>query len=96
MRDIGDRGGRAISIQGDVSVKADVTVMFERVESGFGRLIGVVHNAGIVAPPVAAFRDGCSTAQRMFTVNTFGAYLVARESATAFGRNEWHRWRCDR
>lgn len=81
------RGARATTIQGDVSVEADVVAMFERAQADLGRLGGVVINAGIVAP---AMRLADMSAQRMrkvFEVNALGAYLCAREAARTLSRN---------
>jgi NAD(P)-dependent dehydrogenase (short-subunit alcohol dehydrogenase family) len=74
-------GGRAVALQGDVAVEADVVSMFNEAESKLGRLDGVVINAGIVAPSLQlADMDGARL-KRMFDVNVFGAYLCAREAA---------------
>src|SRR5258706_12942958 len=46
-------GGRAVTVQGDVSEEADVIGMFELAKDKLGQLDGVVINAGIVAPALA-------------------------------------------
>jgi NAD(P)-dependent dehydrogenase (short-subunit alcohol dehydrogenase family) len=74
-------GGRAIAIRGDVSREADVTAMFDATERAFGWIDGVFSNAGVlhVAGRIADTDPGL--ARRVFEVNVFGAWLVARESA---------------
>jgi NAD(P)-dependent dehydrogenase (short-subunit alcohol dehydrogenase family) len=75
------RGGRAVTLQGDVAVEADVLSMFNEAESTLGRLDGVVINAGIVAPSLQLADMDSARLKRMFDVNVFGAYLCAREAA---------------
>lgn len=74
-------GGKAIILQGDASVEADVISMFTETEEQLGALDGVVINAGIVAPSQQLADMSAERLQRMFDVNVLGAYLCARESA---------------
>ena len=48
-------GARAITVQTDVAVEADVVRLFERAENELGAIGGLVNNAGVVdvAQPVA-------------------------------------------
>src|SRR4051812_38069680 len=41
-------GGRAIAVRGDVAIEADVLAMFDATQAAFGRIDGLVNNAGIV------------------------------------------------
>jgi NAD(P)-dependent dehydrogenase (short-subunit alcohol dehydrogenase family) len=76
-----EAGGQAIIIQGDVSVEADVTAMFEATRRHFGGLDGVVVNAGIAAPAAMLADVGIERLRRIFDVNVLGAYLCARQAA---------------
>lgn len=70
-------GRRAVAIQGDVSVEADVQHLFVRVAADLGRLRAVVNNAGVV-PPAAPVQD--YTAGRvggLFATNVTGAFVTA-------------------
>lgn len=72
-------GGAAIAVKADVGDEAEVLDLFAAVD-GFGRLVGVVNNAGVV--DVAARVEDMSAAriERMFRINVFGTMMVAREA----------------
>jgi NAD(P)-dependent dehydrogenase (short-subunit alcohol dehydrogenase family) len=82
-----EAGGRAIAIQGDVAREADVIAMFDATEKAFGRLDGLVNNAGIVAPSLPLADMTLERMKRVFDTNVLGAYLCAREAARRFSRN---------
>ena len=73
-------GRRALVLQGDVGVEADVLAMFAAIDDAWGPLQGLVNNAGVV--DVAARVDAMSAAriERMFAVNVFGTMWCAREA----------------
>ena len=73
-------GGRAVAVQADVSVEADVLRLFGTIDEEFGALTGLVNNAGVV--DVAARVDSMSVARitRIFAVNVLGSFLCAREA----------------
>ena len=75
------RGRRAIAIQADQSVEADVLRLYAAVDREFGATLGgLVNNAGIV--DVAARLQAMSAERmtRMFAVNAIGPMLCAREA----------------
>ncbi len=86
-QEVRSAGGRAVTLQGDVAVEADVISMFDEAESKLGRLDGVVINAGIVAPSLQLADMDSTRLKRMFEVNVFGAYLCAREAARRLPKN---------
>ena len=49
-REVEAAGGKALVVQGDVAVEADVKRLFAECDARFGALDGLVNNAGIVAP----------------------------------------------
>ena len=73
-------GRRALVVQGDVGVEADVLAMFATLDREWGPPQGLVNNAGVV--DVAARVDAMSAAriERMFAVNVFGTLWCAREA----------------
>lgn len=71
-------GGRAISLQGDVSRAEDVHGAVERLRTDFGTPTVLVHNAAIM--PSGRIDETPETAwDRVFQVNAKGAYLTACE-----------------
>jgi NAD(P)-dependent dehydrogenase (short-subunit alcohol dehydrogenase family) len=80
-------GGEALAIQGDVAKEAEVVALFEAARARFGRLDGVVVNAGIVAEPAVLAEMSGERLKHMFEVNTLGAYLCAREAARTMSRS---------
>ncbi len=80
VRQIRASGGKAISVQADVGVEAQVMAMFTQIDGELGRLTALVNNAGVV--DVAARVDEMSVARlrRMFDINVLGTFLCAREA----------------
>jgi len=80
-------GGRALALQADVGDERAVVAMFEQLVERFGRLDGLVNNAGIVAPPQALADMSAERIRHIFEVNTIGPYLCAREAARRLSRS---------
>ena len=80
VRTIRAGGGRAFAVQGDVANEEQVLAMFDAVDREFGRLTGLVNNAGVV--DVTARVDEMSVARlkRMFDINVLGSIVCAREA----------------
>ncbi len=81
--DVRAAGRRALVLQADVGVEAEVLAMFVALDRAWGpgqSLGGLVNNAGVV--DVAARVDEMSTArlQRMFAVNVFGTLWCAQQA----------------
>jgi NAD(P)-dependent dehydrogenase (short-subunit alcohol dehydrogenase family) len=71
-------GGKAVSVQGDVGSAADIDTIFGFIDRTFGRLDGLVNNAGIVDNPQRLDEMSNDRLERMFRVNTLGSVLCAR------------------
>jgi NAD(P)-dependent dehydrogenase (short-subunit alcohol dehydrogenase family) len=73
-------GGRAIAVQGDVSVEADVLRLFKTVDDSLGAVTALVNNAGINAQQMRVERMDAARLSRVFAVNVTGSFLCAREA----------------
>jgi NAD(P)-dependent dehydrogenase (short-subunit alcohol dehydrogenase family) len=73
-------GRRALVLQADVAVDAEVRAMFAAIDRELGPLAGLINNAGVV--DVASRVDAMSVErlQRMFAINVFGSFYCAREA----------------
>lgn len=73
-------GGSAIAVKGDVGSDADIKAMFAAVDLAFGRLDGLVNNAGIVGPTQRVDEMSVERLERMFRINVTGSMLCAGEA----------------
>lgn len=73
-------GRRALVIQADVSDEAQVLAMYTAVDKEFGRLGGLVNNAGVVDMPARVDEMSLQRLMRMFAINLTGSFLCAREA----------------
>lgn len=73
-------GGSAIAVRGDVGSDADIRSMFSAVDEAFGRLDGLVNNAGIVGPTQRVDEMSVERLERMFRINVTGSILCAGEA----------------
>lgn len=73
-------GGTAAAIAGDVGSQTGITDIYKAVDTAFGRLDGLVNNAGIVAPPARIDEISPERLERMFRVNVTGSILCAAEA----------------
>jgi len=73
-------GGRAVAVAGDVSVEADVEMLFSACIEAFGAPHAVVNNAGILHQQARLDTFTVERLQEVVAVNVVGAFLVAREA----------------
>ena len=80
VQTIQQAGGQAMALQADVADEAQVLAMFAQIDQQWGRVTGLVNNAGGV--DVAARLDEMSVARwrRMLDINVIGSLLCAREA----------------
>ena len=79
-RSVEELGRRALTVQGDVSQKADATAMVAMARKTFGRLDIVVNNAGVF--PRSEFLEMAEEEWDMIHgVNLKGSFLVAQAAA---------------
>lgn len=82
--DIVEHGGKAITVQGDVSKSADVKRIFDEGQKAFGKLDVLVNNAGVFKfAPLEETTE--AEYQRQFGINVLGPLLATREALGHFG-----------
>ena len=74
------RGGRAIAVQADVSIEADVTRLFETSDRTLGPLGALVNNAGVLETQMRVDAMDAARLQRVLATNVIGSFLCAREA----------------
>ena len=84
--DVRALGRRALVVQADVGDEAQVLAMFAAVDTGLGRLTGLVNNAGVVDLPARVEEMTLERLQRMWSINITGSFLCAREALKRMSR----------
>ena len=84
VKAITEAGGKAISVQGDVSKAADIARLFEETKSAFGALDILVNNAGIYQyAPIEEV--SAESFHQQFSINVWGSLLAIQASLKLFG-----------
>jgi NAD(P)-dependent dehydrogenase (short-subunit alcohol dehydrogenase family) len=73
-------GTKAIAVQADVALEADVLRMFETVDTQLGRMTHLVNNAGILEQQTRLENMTLQRLQAVFNTNILGSFLCAREA----------------
>lgn len=80
VRQIQANGGKAMAVQADVAIEADIMAMFETVDLKFGALSALVNNAGVVDAASRVDAMSGERLKRMFDINVIGSMICAREA----------------
>jgi NAD(P)-dependent dehydrogenase (short-subunit alcohol dehydrogenase family) len=80
VRHIVAAGGKAIAVQADVAVQADITRLFATVDEKLGRLDALVNNAGVVDMPARVDGMSVERLERMWTTNITSSFVCAGEA----------------
>jgi NAD(P)-dependent dehydrogenase (short-subunit alcohol dehydrogenase family) len=80
VADVARAGRRAIAVQADVAIEADVVRLFETVDRDLGPLAALVNNAGMLEPQTRVERVDAARLARVFATNVIGAFVCAREA----------------
>ena len=78
VADIKAAGRRAIAVQADMALEADIARMFATVDKELGRITHLVYNTGITGPMSRIEGLAAKDAQEILTVNVLGAFLCAQ------------------
>jgi NAD(P)-dependent dehydrogenase (short-subunit alcohol dehydrogenase family) len=78
VADIEKAGGKAVALQGDMSVEADVERVFRETDARLGRLTHLVYNSGIVGKPSRVEAVETRTLREVIDLNLLGAFFCAR------------------
>lgn len=79
---IREKGGRAMTIQADLSAEADVAAMVQAVVAAYGQIDILVNNAGVNAPaPFLQIR--AEDFSRIMAVNVAGVFYASQTAAKA-------------
>lgn len=73
-------GADALTVQADIASEAEVLHLFDVVDRTWGRLTGLVNNAGVVDITQRVDEMSASRLQRMFSINVLGSFYCAREA----------------
>jgi NAD(P)-dependent dehydrogenase (short-subunit alcohol dehydrogenase family) len=80
VADIDRDGGRALAVQADVAVEADVVRLFEAVDNELGPLSALVNNAGFLERQTRVEDIDAARLARVFATNVTGSFLCSREA----------------
>ena len=80
VSDIEAAGGNALAVRGDVGSEADILAMFAAVDGRFGKLGGLVNNAGVVDLKSRVVDMSAERLERQMRINVTGSILCAREA----------------
>ena len=74
--------GKAIAVQADVSKESSVKALFDKAEEAFGKIHIVVNCAGTILTNYPTLDNTTEEEwERIYSVNTKGAFLVSKEAA---------------
>jgi NAD(P)-dependent dehydrogenase (short-subunit alcohol dehydrogenase family) len=85
VRDCRQAGAKALAVQADVAVEADVIRLFETVDRELGRVTALVNNAGILEQQMRVEAMDAGRITRVLAVNVVGSFLCAREAVRRIG-----------
>jgi NAD(P)-dependent dehydrogenase (short-subunit alcohol dehydrogenase family) len=74
-------GGRAVAIGADMGNEADIVRLFEETDRKFGRVTGLVNNAGVNGPALRSLEEySFKETMDILAVNTAGVLIACREA----------------
>jgi 3-oxoacyl-[acyl-carrier protein] reductase len=84
VKEITEKDGKAIAVQGDVSKQADVTRLFTETKKAYGKLNILVNNAGVYKfAPLDSVTE--ELFHNHFNLNVLGLLLTTKEAVKLMG-----------
>jgi len=80
VAEINNAGGKAISVQADLTKPGDVETLFKQTLEAFGKVDVVVHSAGIM-PMLPISGGDIETFDKVIAINLRGTFLVLGQAA---------------
>jgi NAD(P)-dependent dehydrogenase (short-subunit alcohol dehydrogenase family) len=80
VADIEALGRKAVPVQADISIEADVVRLFETCDRRLGRPRALVNNAAVLETQMRVDAMDAARVQRIFATNVVGAFVCAREA----------------
>lgn len=84
VRQIQEQGGRAIAVDGDLSIAVTIPTLFDKVEETYGRVDVLVNNAAHCENPDTILTTSAGSMDRTFAVNTRAVVLMIAEFARRY------------
>jgi len=78
--DLRKAGAKALAVQADVAVEADVVRLFKECDAALGPATALVNNAGILERRMRVEEMDAGRLQRVIATNVIGSFLCAREA----------------
>uniref|UniRef100_A0A6B0V7W8 (3R)-3-hydroxyacyl-CoA dehydrogenase n=1 Tax=Ixodes ricinus TaxID=34613 RepID=A0A6B0V7W8_IXORI len=82
------KGGNHTAIHTDVSVRANVTYLFEKVVEMYGTVDIVINSAGIIQRPAPFTNVSEDEFDKLISVNLRGTYLITQTAVKTMLKNE--------
>jgi NAD(P)-dependent dehydrogenase (short-subunit alcohol dehydrogenase family) len=71
-------GGKAVALQGDMAVEADIDRVFDETARALGPVRNFLHSSGIIGPYSRLDEADTEMMREVFAIDTFGALLCLR------------------
>tara|TARA_Y100001960_G_C14729863_1_gene856932 strand:- start:314 stop:1093 length:780 start_codon:yes stop_codon:yes gene_type:complete len=82
VHEISDAGGKAAFVHCDVSIEAQISALFDTVETDLGPIDVLINSAGILQNPESIEETSMADYDQVHAVNVRGLYVCCREIAT--------------
>ena len=75
-----ENGGKAVSIQADISRENDVKNLFQQIDKIDGKLVGLINNAGILGDKSVLSEMPIERIKNVFETNVIGSFMCSKEA----------------